>query len=347
MSRRRPITIILLVLLQGAPLAAMAQQASLPASRASSPEPDPMVGMEHGRMPGMAMSAAVDTAASMPVSTATGETPAPTHSDVQHDAMPAMTSGAAAPAGPAIMPMGRMQGGRAPSTARNPDYSDGVDRGPMTGMDMADNAPLGMLRIDQLEAFHGRDANGQAWDVQGWYGRDLDKLWLRSEGERSAGRLGEADLQVLWSHAVATFWDRQLGVRQDFGEGPGRSWLAFGVQGLAPYWFELEATAYLGASGRSAARLRTDYDLLFTQRLILQPEFEANLYGRNDPARYIGRGLSDVQFSLRLRYEVHRQFAPYVGVNWIRRIGTTADYARREGRPVLDRRFVAGVRIWF
>jgi copper resistance protein B len=245
------------------------------------------------------------------------------------------------------MTMGTPPGDRAAVATRRPADAGGAAPAAMPGMDMADNAPLGMLLIDQLEAFDGRDANGQAWEVQGWYGRDLDKLWLRSEGERSAGRLEDADLEALWSHAIATFWNSQLGVRHDFGEGPGRSWLAFGVQGLAPYWFELEATGYLGASGRSAARLRADYELLFTQRLILQPELEANLYGRDDPARRIGSGLSDVQFGLRLRYELHRQFAPYVGVNWVRRVGTTADYARQEGRPLLDRQFIAGVRIWF
>jgi copper resistance protein B len=245
------------------------------------------------------------------------------------------------------MAMGPMQGGNPPPDARSADYSDGVGHGAMHGMNMADNAPLGMLLIDRLEGFHGRGANGQAWEAQGWYGNDTNKLWLRTEGRLSRGKLDEGDLEAFWNHAIATYWGSQLGVRQDLGEGPKRTWAAFGVQGLAPYGFDLEATGYLGAHGRTAARLRADYELLFTQRLILQSEAEANLYGKDDPQRRIGSGVSDVQLGLRLRYEFHRQFAPYIGVNWVRRLGTTAGYARQGHFPMLDRQIVAGVRAWF
>lgn len=245
------------------------------------------------------------------------------------------------------MAMGATQGGAAPADARSADYSDGYRPSTMPGMDMVDSAPIGMLLVDQLEAFRGRDGSGQAWELQGWYGSDANKLWLRSEGERSAGRLEDGDIEALWSHAVATYWDSTLGVRHDLGAGPSREWLAVGVQGLAPYWFEVEATLYLGTSGRSAARVRASYDVLFTQRLILQPELEANLYGRGDPARGLGSGLTDVQFGLRLRYEVRREFAPYVGVQFVQRVGATADLARAAGRPAFDRQFVAGLRFWF
>jgi len=240
----------------------------------------------------------------------------------------------------------------APSAAtargtRSPDYSDGIGHSKMPGMHMIDNRALGMLRVDQLEAIHGRDVNGQAWEVQGWYGNDNDKLWLRSEGERHDGRVEDADVELLWNHAIAPFWDTQLGVRQDLGDGPQRRWASFGIQGLAPYWFELQATAYLGPSGRTAARLRAEYELLFTQRLILQPEVELNLHGRNDPATRTGQGLSDATLGLRLRYEIRREFAPYIGVVWIHRFGTSADYARQAGERATDRQFVAGVRFWF
>jgi len=303
-----------------------------------------MPGMEHGAMSGLtpAPIAAGDTSGSM--------------QGMDHSAMPGMQHDEAAHAMHGGMPgmqstpdmtMGPMQGGRAPPDARSPDYSDGVGYGGMAAMERHDAKPLGMLLIDQLEAFHGRDANGQSWEAQGWYGSDTNKLWVRTEGERGGGRLEDGDVEAFWSHAVAAFWDSQLGVRQDFDTGPKRTWAAFGVQGLAPYWFELEATGYVGANSRTAARLRADYELLFTQRLILQPEAEVNLYGKDDPQRRIGSGVSDVQFGLRLRYEFHRQFAPYIGVNWIRRIGTTADYARQDHQPVLDRQLVAGVRIWF
>lgn len=246
----------------------------------------------------------------------------------------------------ADMKMDAMQGGSAPPDARSPDYSDGVGYGPLRPHPHGKGA-LGMLLLDQLEAIHGRDGNAQAWEVQGWYGRDEDKLWLRSEGEISSGKVEDGDIEALWNHAIAAFWDSQLGMRHDFGAGPGRDWAAFGVQGLAPYWFELAATGYVGSSGRTAARFRAAYEVLLTQRLILQPELELNLYGKDDPARGIGRGLSDAQFGLRLRYEIRREFAPYVGINWVRRFGTTADYARTDGQRAADQQLVAGFRIWF
>lgn len=297
-----------------------------------------MAEMDHGSMQGM-------DHGSPPAAPAASGHAMP---GMDHQAMPGMNHGAAH--GTDSMPgmtMGPMQGGRAPADARSGDYSDGIAASPAHGLHMHGGAPAGMLLIDQLEAFHGRDANGQSWEIQGWYGNDSDKLWLRNEGERSRGKLEDGNVEVLWNRNVATFWSTQLGVRHDFGEGPARSWAAFGIQGLAPYWFELEATGYAGSGGRTAARLRAEYELLFTQRLILQPEAEINLYGKNDPQRRIGRGISDVQFGLRLRYEVRRQFAPYVGMNWVRRVGTSADYARQDRQPVLDRQIVAGVRIWF
>ena len=245
------------------------------------------------------------------------------------------------------MTMGPMQGGAAPADARSPDYSDGLTYGDMSGMDMHDHATQSMLLVDQLENFHGRDANGLTWEAEAWYGTDNDKLWLRSEGERSAGQVRDADVEALWSHAVATYWNTQLGIRQDAGGGPPRSWAAFGIEGLAPYWFEVQATAYVGQAGRVAARLRTEYDLRFTQRLILQPELEANLYSKSDRQRRIGDGVSDLQLGLRLRYEISRRFAPYIGVVWVRRFGTTAGFARQDREPVFDQQIVVGLHLWF
>jgi copper resistance protein B len=250
-------------------------------------------------------------------------------------------------AGTSAMPTQHAHDSNVAGELRGPDYSDGIGRGSMPGVHMLDDQPLAMLRVDQLEATHGRYANGQAWAVQGWYGNDGDKLWLRSEGERSRGRIDHGQVELLWNHAVAPFWDTQLGVRQDVGHGPQRRWAAFGVQGLAPYWFELEATVYAGPSGRTAARLRAEYELLFTQRLILQPEVELNLHGRNDMATRTGHGLSDTRLGLRLRYEIRRELAPYIGVVWTHRYGATADYARQNGESATDRQFVAGVRFWF
>lgn len=240
-----------------------------------------------------------------------------------------------------------MQGAGASSEIRSPDYSDGIGKGPMTGMDMRDDAPLGMLLFDRLEYFDGRDEHGAAFDTQAWYGNDANKLWLKAEGETAAGRLRDLRLEALWDRPVGAFWDMQVGVRHDAGIGPGRNWAAFGVQGLAPYGFELQATAYVGQSGRTALRFESEYELLLTQRLILQPRFEANLYGRGDPQRGIGSGLSDAALGLRLRYEFRRQLAPYLGVEFERRFGETATLARDAGEPAFDARLVAGLRLWF
>ena len=315
-----------------------------------------MSSMDHAAMPGMTIP---DDSSAKPSDGPSGTKP-PAMPEMSPDAMQGMKPGdmssmprpstPSSQSGMGSMPgmrMGPMQGGSAPPNARSPDYSQGVGYGAMKGMDMADSAAQSMLLIDQLEAVHGRDANGQDWEAQGWYGSDSNKLWLRTEGERSGGKFEDGDLEDFWNHSLATYWSTQLGARQDFGIGPARNWAAFGVQGISPYWFELEATAYAGSSGRTAARVRAEYELLFTQKLILQPELEANFYGKDDPQRRIGSGLSDVQFGLRLRYEIRREFAPYIGVNFVDRVGATADFAHQDHQPVFDRQIVAGIRIWF
>jgi copper resistance protein B len=210
-------------------------------------------------------------------------------------------------------------------------------------MDMHDDPLLGMFKLDQFERAHGDDAYATSWEAEGWIGRDFNKLWLRTEGEHEDG-VTDARIEAFWDHAFASFWDWQLGVRHDFGSGSPRSWAAFGVQGLAPYWFEIEASAYVGEQGRTAIRLRAEYELLLTQRLILQPELETNLYGKSDPARDVTDGLSDFEFGLRLRYEIRREFAPYVGVLWVRRLGDSGALTTRAGS---DTQLVVGLRVWF
>lgn len=217
--------------------------------------------------------------------------------------------------------------------------------GGMAGMTMGDRLNLGMVRVDQLEVTKD---DAQRWEAQAWYGNDEHKLWLRSEGERRDGRLHEGDVEVLWYRPLTAFWGTQLGLRHDFGgDGRPRDWTALGVQGLAPYWFEVEATAYAGPEGRTAARLRAHYDLLITQRLILQPEIESNAYGSSDPANGIGNGLADGRLSLRLRYEIRREFAPYLGVVHARRFGDSATLARQAGEATGETQLVAGLRFWF
>ncbi|MHB1056421.1 MAG: copper resistance protein B [Rhodanobacter sp.] len=342
------------LLLLALPMAATAQNAPASSSSAPTMDMDAMPGMDHAGMHGMAMPAAAGSAATPapePPIKAAGKPHVPAMpmppsaeahgmSGMGHASMHGTDSAAG-------MAMGRMQGGRAPADARSGDYSDGIAASPMHGLHMHGDVPTDMLLIDRLEAFRGRAGNGQSWEAEGWYGSDTDKLWLRSEGERGRGGLEDGEVEALWNRAVAAFWSTQLGVRHDSGAGPRREWAAFGVQGLAPYWFEIEATAYVGSSGRTAARLRADYELLFTQRLILQPELEADFHGWSDPARGIGSGLADAKLGLRLRYEIRRQFAPYIGVVWTHRFGATADFAREGHQAVFDRQWVAGVRIWF
>ncbi|NCT67973.1 MAG: copper resistance protein B [Rhodanobacteraceae bacterium] len=272
------------------------------------------------------------------------------HAGMDHSGMDHAAAGHAAPA------HADMQHGTAPAPDARPPADHvpppppTLDIGHLTHaqmdavMGMNDNARFGRFMLDRLEYVEG---GATAWSAQAWYGGDSNRVHFRSEGQRKDGTLEHADAELLWSHAIAPFWDSQLGIRRDFGEGPGRTWAAFGVQGLAPYWFELAATAYVGEQGRTALRVEADYELLLTQRLVLQPRFELNAYGKDDPARRIGSGLSDAEAGLRLRYEIRREFAPYVGVEWSSGFGRTADFARADGHDVTDVRWVAGVRVWF
>jgi copper resistance protein B len=213
-------------------------------------------------------------------------------------------------------------------------------------MEMDDAAALGKLVADQFEWRVGDGADGPAWDVQGWYGTDYNKLGFKTEGVRVGNVTEDARAELLWDRIFSRWWSAQAGVRHDFAEGPSRNWLALGVQGLAPYFFHIEATAYVGDSGRTAARFRAEYELLFTQRIVLQPLIELNAYGKDDPERHIGAGVSDLQLGLRLRYEIRRECAPYVGVAWLHSLGKTADLVREAGEDPSVVQFVAGIRFW-
>jgi copper resistance protein B len=213
-------------------------------------------------------------------------------------------------------------------------------------MQMDDTARAGRVLLDQLEWRSTGADSGAVWEGEAWYGGDYDKLWLRTEGEPVRGSTEDARVELLWDRIITRWWDLQLGARENFGNGPARTWIAAGVQGLAPQWLNIEATAYAGEAGRTAARLRGEYDLFLTQRLIVQPEAEINLYGRSDPARQLGSGLSDLDVGLRMRYEFRRELAPYVGIAWRRLFGGTADRARAGGVRPSDLQFLAGVRFW-
>jgi copper resistance protein B len=214
-------------------------------------------------------------------------------------------------------------------------------------MQMEDDAPYGMILLDQFEwrGIDGEDA--QAWELQAYYGTDYNKLWFETEGERVDGE-ESGRTELLWDRIISPWWSIQSGVRHDFSEGgPSRTWAAIGLQGLAPYFFEIDAGVYVGEQGRTAALFSADYDMLITQRWVLQPEIEFELYGKDDTANGLGSGLAAAELGLRLRYEIRREFAPYIGIHWERKFGRTADLAREAREDVDEVSFVAGVRAWF
>src|SRR5690606_23038375 len=226
----------------------------------------------------------------------------------------------------------QMQGGSAPADARDPHaYSDGytLTEGPYAQpgprqLKLADEHAFWSVLGDRLE-YH-EDSESTVYDIQAWYGTTYNRFVIKAEGDIADGTLEESSTELLWGHALNAYFDTQLGVRLDqYDEGKNRQWLAIGMQGLAPYWFELDVTAYVGDDGRTALSAEAEYELLLTQRLILQPRAELNLYGKDDLDNRLGSGLSDLALGLRLRYEFSRQFSPYIGVEWTDTYGDTAD----------------------
>jgi copper resistance protein B len=211
-----------------------------------------------------------------------------------------------------------------------------------------DREILAHLLFNELEGrFNGSNTQFR-WEGQGWVGTDYDKLWIKSEGTLLAnGTVDDGQHQFLYSRAITTYFDLQGGLRSDIDSRPTRNWGALGIQGLAPYFFDLELTGYASDEGHLAAKLEASYDLLLTQRLILQPKIEVNLYSKADPVRMIGAGFSDIDTGLRLRYEIDRKFAPYLGVVYEGKFGQTASLAKRAGESTGDFRFAFGMRIWF
>lgn len=214
------------------------------------------------------------------------------------------------------------------------------------GHTVHDNTLNYYVLFDQLEWQTGGEGSA-SWDNKGWIGRDKDRLWFRSELDKDDGRVADAEVHLMYGRAFSRWWEVVGGVRQDFRPGPAQTWAAIGLQGLAPYWFEVEATAYIGAGGQTALRLETEYELLLTNRLILQPLVELNLYGKDNAERGIGAGLSSAETGLRVRYEIRREIAPYVGVTWQRKLGKTADFAEAAGEDAGGARLAIGARIWF
>jgi len=202
---------------------------------------------------------------------------------------------------------------------------------------------------DRFEVQTGEGDPALMLEGQAWWGGDRNKLALKTETEYSfeEDKFEEAEFQALWSRAISRYFDFQAGMRHDFSPDPSRTYAALGVQGLAPYWFEVDAALFVSNKGDVSARLEAEYELMLTQRLILQPSAEADISFQTVAPLEIGEGLSSIELGARLRYEIKREFAPYIGVHWTRDLGETADFTRANGEDPSVVSFVAGIRFWF
>jgi len=212
---------------------------------------------------------------------------------------------------------------------------------PYGGEPVEDRAIFWHVLFDQLEGRTNGPDTELRWDGEGWVGTDYNRLWVKTEGFLDEqGRVEDGDQEVLYARPIPR-------LRYDWDSAPGRLWGAFGVEGLAPGFFNVAATFYVRDAGHFAGRMEGSYDLLLTNRLIAQPEIELNFYSKNDPARSVGNGLSELDTGLRLRYEINRKFAPYIGVAYNGKFGDTATFVRQEGGIVNDVRFIFGIRVWY
>lgn len=209
-----------------------------------------------------------------------------------------------------------------------------------------DDPLLFMVNIDQLEKREG-DEDPFVLEAEAWIGYDVNKLWIKTEVEHVEGENEEVELQLLYSRAISSFWNLELGFRRDFKPEPERNWGVISFHGLAPYYLDIDSALFIGESGRTALRFEVEYELMLTQRWVLIPELEANFFGKTDEETETGSGLASSEIGLRLAYEIRREIAPYIGVNWERKYGKTADFAKSEGESTTDTQFVIGIHAWF
>lgn len=296
-------------------------------------------------MPGMDMGSPAKPGApapqAMPGMDMSGSTPA---GDMAGMSMPGMEqTGTALPAGDAPAP-----------PAPTDRYADRffpaseIHRAHRDMMREQGGRPFGtvLFNLAEYQVRNGRD--GYRWDGEGWFGGDINRLTVKTEGEGTFREgVDGAEAQALYSRAVGPYFNLQAGVRHDFKPTPTRTYATIGFEGLAPYMFEVEGAAFISPQGDVLGRLEGYYDQRITQRLILQPRIEINLSAQDMPRQRIGAGLTDAELGLRLRYEVTRRFAPYVGVSYEAKTGRTADYARADGQRPTSTSFVAGVRFGF
>ncbi len=213
--------------------------------------------------------------------------------------------------------------------------------GTLSHAGMGDNPLIATLTIDELEK-QGNDEKNIAWDTNFWIGYDLNKIYFYTEGEKPKGGSDESENQLVYSRAIAPFWDIQYGVGYDKTETDSQTWGVLAIQGLAPYFFETRGALLFGEDGNVGLRLEAEYEALFTQKLILTPSIALDAYSKDNLSMGLGKGLSNLTAGMRLRYEIRREFAPYVGVEWSKNFGNTADIS-----PLNETYAVGGVRIWF
>ena len=203
------------------------------------------------------------------------------------------------------------------------------------------------VMIDQLETRIQNGDDPLVLEARAWVGTDLDKFVIKASAEQVKNDLEELELQALYSRAIDPYWDFQVGLRQDQKPTPVRNWLALGFAGVAPYWFDIDSTLFIGESNQVALRFKAEYEAMITQKWVLSPEIEVNLYSKDDAATGAGSGLSNTQFGLRLRYEIWREFAPYIGINWNKQYGNTATFTKNAGGNTEASQLVVGIRAWF
>ncbi len=213
---------------------------------------------------------------------------------------------------------------------------------------MEDDPTLVKVMIDQMEIRSTDGPNPFVLEADAWIGKDLNKAWFKLSGERVDGEWEALDVEARYSRAIDTYWDLQIGLRHDARpSNETRDWLAVGIRGLAPYFFDIDSSVYVNKDGRVGLNFQAEYEMLFTQKLILTPEITADFFSKSDKDLDSGSGLASTEMGLRLRYEIRREFAPYIGVNWEKSYGQTADLRKAAGEKTDDVQIVAGIRIWF
>ena len=197
------------------------------------------------------------------------------------------------------------------------------------------------LMVENLE-YQFNDEEAVSWDTYAYVGYDLNKVYIYSEGEKTEEESAESENQLVYSRAIAPYWDIQIGVGYDKTPEADYNWGVLALSGLAPYFFETRAALLVGEDAEVGIRFEAEYEALLTQKLILSPSIEFSAYSKDIPEMELGKGLSNLTLGLRLRYEFIREFAPYVGVEWSKNFGNTDDY-----HSLNETYVTTGVRLWF